>query len=156
MWDTCGHLTKIFIIFYYTKRHIFIEPSFLNTSEWSKWSCKASANTAPHRQWDFGWGYHSIFNSFSTIYPHHHVKYSRLNCNVKRMVEIDPSVEKIEWFADLVLALTTTRVQMQPKYFIFLISWSPWVSFIYLHILFRQVQGKLCLKGWLLTSYRDF
>jgi hypothetical protein len=84
------------------------------------------------------------FNSklFSTINPHHHVKYSWLNYNVKRMVEIDPSVEKIDWFADLVLALTTTRVQMQPIYFIFLISWSPWVSFIYLHLRFRKIQRK--------------
>jgi hypothetical protein len=40
----------------------------------------------------FGRGYRSILNSFSTIDPHHHVKYSRLNRNVKTVVEIDPSV----------------------------------------------------------------
>jgi hypothetical protein len=46
-WDTCSHLTNILIIFYYMNRHIFIEPSFLNTSEWSKWlrACQLQHST---------------------------------------------------------------------------------------------------------------
>ncbi len=80
----------------YTNKHIIWNLIFCILLNDQNGRACASSNMPPHRRWCFGQGYHSILNSFSTIDPHHHVKYSRLNCNVKRMVEIDPSVEKID------------------------------------------------------------
>jgi hypothetical protein len=54
--------------------------------------------------------------------PHDHIRYLLLNCIVKRIVEKDLYLEKLEQFADFFFALTTTRVQMQPVYFRFFIS----------------------------------
>jgi len=122
---TFGHFAKIFIIIF-ARINIYLNniqfPIRLNDQ---KGLARASFNTTTHWQWRFKQRYHEILISLSTIRSLFHIEYSRLNRIVKRIVEIDLSIEKIEWFADFVFALTTTLVQMQPIYFNFLRSWSP-------------------------------
>ena len=127
-WHTFGHFAKIFMIIS-ARINIYLNNiQFLIRLNDRKGLTRASFNTPTHRQWRFWRRYRAIFNSLSTFKWHYHIKCSRLNRIVKRIVEINQTVEKIEWFADFVFALTTTRVQMQPIYFDFLIFWSPWLS----------------------------
>lgn len=131
--DTCGHFAKILIIFYTMYKHMFIEPIISNTFEWSKWSRarqRASCNPPTHRQWRFWRRSRGMFNTFATIKSYYHTQNLLINCIVKGIVEIGPFVIKLEWFAGFVPALTTTRVQMQPKYSNFLPCWRPWLSSI--------------------------
>jgi hypothetical protein len=96
-WHTIGHFAKIFMIIF-ARINIYLNNiQFLIRLNDRKGLTRASFNTPTHRQWRFWLRYRAIFNSLSTFKWHYHIKCSRLNRIVKRIVEINQTVEKIEW-----------------------------------------------------------
>jgi hypothetical protein len=86
-----------------TNKYILLQHTIPNHLNDRKGLVRASFNTPTHWQWCFWRQYRAIFNLLSTFKSHYHIKCSRLNLIVKRIVEIDPYVEKIERFADWLL-----------------------------------------------------
>jgi hypothetical protein len=102
-WHTSGHFAKIFMIIYIQINIYFYNMRFLIHLNDQKGLACASFKTPTHQQWRFWWWYRAIFNLLSTFKSHYHIKCSWLNHIVKRIVEIDPYVEKIERFANWLL-----------------------------------------------------
>jgi hypothetical protein len=102
-WHTSGHFAKIFMIICVRLNIYLYNIRFLIRLNDRKGLAHASFNTPTDRQWHFWQQYRAIFNLLSTFKSHYHIKCSRLNHIVKRIVEIDPYVEKIERFADWLL-----------------------------------------------------